>query len=190
MEDLSTHLPYYTILFAILFGAYLIGYIFGTRSQKSIVVKTEKVKVPLSPNASSETSSKEAAKKSDEKTSRLEIDELSRPGPIRAMKTRERSGSLSDDARTSIIEEKLDFSRMGRGNAGSKDDFQKIVGIGPFVEEKLNNIGIYNFTQLANMSPSDMVGITQLIEFFPGRIQRDDWKGQAANFLTEKKKQK
>ncbi|BAO56256.1 hypothetical protein [Nonlabens marinus] len=188
MEDFNLHLPYYAIIAAMLLGAFLIGYFFGGRSQKTIVVKTEQVKVPLSPNAQTEDQKSEP--KASKAQERIDIDELSRPGPVRAMKTRERSGSLSSDAKTTIIEEKLDFSTLGRGDRHNKDDFQKIVGIGPFVEEKLNEIGIYNYSQLSNMTDQDMLGITQLIDFFPGRIHRDDWKGQAAALLIEKKKEK
>lgn len=161
-----------------LFGAFVIGYFFGNSSNKTIVVKTEKVAVPLASTTPEKGNENSAIEKGDT-SKRIEIDELSRPGPIRALKTRERSGSLSNDAKLTIAEDRLDFQSLGRGDRHNKDDFQKIVGIGPFIEEKLNSIGIYNFSQLASMSEKDMEAITALIDFFPGRIQRDDWKGQA-----------
>ncbi len=34
-----------------------------------------------------------------------------------------------------------------------KDDLTRIKGIGPFIEKRLNMIGIYTFQQLADLSP-------------------------------------
>ncbi|WP_194852639.1 hypothetical protein [Nonlabens antarcticus] len=187
MEDFITHLPYYAILLVMLLGAFVIGYIFGARSKKVIVVKTEKVRVPLTPN--DKTHLKPDSKKNSENGGHnpIDLDDLSKPGSIRAMKTRERSGTLSSDVKTSIVEDKIDFSTIGRAEPHEKDDLQRIVGIGPYVEDQLNDIGIYKYSQLANMSDPDIIGITSLIDFFPGRIHRDDWKGQAALFKTEKR---
>ncbi len=63
--------------------------------------------------------------------------------------------------------------------AHEKDDLKKISGVGPFIEEKLNRIGIYTFEQITSLSTEQADKITEAIEFFPGRIQRDDWVGQA-----------
>jgi predicted flap endonuclease-1-like 5' DNA nuclease len=180
MEDFTTHLPYYSILLVILLGAFLIGYFFGRRTKETIPVKTEQVKIPILSRLVPDTSKLNDTKSQVKKVEHIEIDDLSMPGPIRAFKTRERSGSLSRDAKMTIIEEKVDFSTMGRAETHEKDDFQKIVGIGPYVEEQLNDIRIYKFSQLAKMTDQDINGITQLIEFFPGRIHRDDWRSQAA----------
>ncbi len=189
MEDFQLHLPYYIVLIMMLFGSFLVGYFFGGKSKERIVVKTEQVKVPLASSSNIGKSAKDDFSATDgtKAAGRLEIDELSRPGPVRAMKTRERSGSLSDDAKVSMIEDKIDFVTLGRAEPHEKDDFQKIVGVGPFVEEKLNEIGIYTYSQLANMTDHDINGITQLIDFFPGRIHRDDWKGQAGALKASKK---
>jgi predicted flap endonuclease-1-like 5' DNA nuclease len=64
-------------------------------------------------------------------------------------------------------------------SADVKDDLKKISGVGPFIEEKLNRIGIYTFEQIASITTDQADKITEAIEFFPGRIQRDDWVGQA-----------
>lgn len=62
---------------------------------------------------------------------------------------------------------------------GEKDDLKTINGVGPFIEQKLNQIGIYTFAQIASLTNDQAGKITEEIEFFPGRIQRDDWVGQA-----------
>jgi len=60
-----------------------------------------------------------------------------------------------------------------------KNDLTKIEGIGPFIEKKLNEVGITSFKQLAIMDQSEINRITSAIQFFPGRIERDNWVGQA-----------
>jgi len=57
-----------------------------------------------------------------------------------------------------------------------------ISGIGPFIEEKLNGIGIYTFDQISRFTKEDIDTVTELIKFFPGRIERDNWTDQA-NFV-------
>jgi len=77
----------------------------------------------------------------------------------------------------------IDFSRIGSGDAKAKDDLKKVKGIGEFVEKKLNALGIYNFKQLANLTEDDMDKVNDAIEFFPGRIKRDNWVAQAKNLI-------
>jgi len=61
----------------------------------------------------------------------------------------------------------------------AKDDLQTIKGIGPFIEEKLNALGIYMFVQIARMTPELEEEVNVAIEFFPGRVKRDEWVKQA-----------
>jgi ELWxxDGT repeat protein len=62
----------------------------------------------------------------------------------------------------------------------AKDDLQVIKGIGPFIEEKLNALGIYMFVQIARMTPKLEEEVNIAIEFFPGRVKRDEWVKQAS----------
>ncbi len=80
----------------------------------------------------------------------------------------------------------LNLDRIGYATADAADDLEEIVGIGPFLEKKLNAIGIYSFRQIANFTPEDMTKVNEIIEFFPGRIERDDWVGQSAELLRRK----
>jgi predicted flap endonuclease-1-like 5' DNA nuclease len=82
----------------------------------------------------------------------------------------------------------FDYSRIGVAMVEDKDDLKIIVGIGPFIEEKLHALGIYTFEQISKFTDADVEQVTEAIEFFPGRIQRDHWISQAAE-LWEKKKQ-
>lgn len=73
----------------------------------------------------------------------------------------------------------LDFATIGTANAADKDDLKIIKGIGPFIETKLNALGIYTFEQVANFTPEIEEQVNEAIEFFPGRVKRDNWTGQA-----------
>ena len=66
-----------------------------------------------------------------------------------------------------------------------RDNLQDIKGVGPFIEEKLNALGIYTFKQIANMNLEIEEQVNVAIEFFPGRIRRDEWAKQAHDFITE-----
>ncbi len=100
---------------------------------------------------------------------------------IRAKKTVERGGIEIKHPK------ELKFDNIGTGSEDNKDDLTQINGIGSFIEKKLNNIGIYNYQQISKLSKDEIETITDLIQFFPGRIVRDNWKGQAKQLLEDKK---
>lgn len=77
----------------------------------------------------------------------------------------------------------IDFSTLGFASASDADDLQRINGVGPFIAEKLNALGIYTFSQLANMTPEIEEEVNVAIEFFSGRIKRDEWANQARTLL-------
>ncbi|SOD81414.1 hypothetical protein [Spirosoma fluviale] len=80
----------------------------------------------------------------------------------------------------------VNFDRIGRATATESDDLKDIVGIGPFLERKLHSLGIYTFKQIANFTKEDIDKVNELIEFFPGRIERDEWVKQAKAFYERK----
>ncbi len=61
---------------------------------------------------------------------------------------------------------------------GEADDLKKISGVGPKLEEKLNNLGIYHFSQIESFSDEDIEKVDSELNF-KGRIVREDWLGQA-----------
>ena len=72
----------------------------------------------------------------------------------------------------------IDFGTIGKAGR-SKDDLKMIKGIGAFIEEKLNALGIKTFEQVSKFNSDIEDKVNLAIEFFPGRVKRDDWKGQA-----------
>lgn len=96
----------------------------------------------------------------------------------------ETSKTIPEKTRTSYItytknKPELNFENFGTATSNQKSDLTKINGIGPYIEERLNEIGVYNFDQISKFTFEDIRAITELIDFFPGRIERDDWVGQA-----------
>ena len=74
---------------------------------------------------------------------------------------------------------------LGRAKASDKDDLQVIKGVGPFIEEKLNALGIYTYLQISKMKGDLEDQVNEAIEFFPGRVKRDQWVNQAKDLLNE-----
>lgn len=63
---------------------------------------------------------------------------------------------------------------------GDPDDLKKIKGIGPKFEGDLNAKGVYYYRQIAAWSAKDIKMVDEIIDSFPGRIERDEWVKQAA----------
>ena len=93
-------------------------------------------------------------------------------------------GTTSNDQAYNVATEPEFVKSIGvkQATAEEKDDLKKISGVGPFIEAKLNKLGIYTFQQIASLTDHQAEKINEAIEFFPGRIQRDDWVAQARRF--------
>lgn len=66
---------------------------------------------------------------------------------------------------------------------GDKDDLKKISGIGPKLEEKLHLLGIFHYHQIASFSHENIIWVDDHLSF-KGRIERDDWVGQAKSLAN------
>ena len=61
---------------------------------------------------------------------------------------------------------------------GDADDLTQIKGIGPKLSETLNELGVWHLSQIAAWTPENIGWLDEQLSF-KGRIQRDDWVGQA-----------
>lgn len=82
----------------------------------------------------------------------------------------------------------VDYDRIGYASNLDKDNLKLIVGIGTFIEQKLNALGIYTFSQISNFTTDDAQLITNAIEFFPNQIEKDKWVEQAQKLVSNKTK--
>jgi Fe-S oxidoreductase/nitrate reductase gamma subunit len=72
----------------------------------------------------------------------------------------------------------------GIGAVGESDDLKLLVGIGPFIEQLLNEAGIRTFEDLAGSSVEGLQDI--LPDLHDSRVEREDWLGQASAFADAK----
>ena len=71
-------------------------------------------------------------------------------------------------------------------SADDKDDLQQIKGVGPAIEKTLNELGIFFFNQIAEMSEYEIDRVAQRLKGFRSRIYRQDWIGQARDLHYQK----
>jgi len=79
----------------------------------------------------------------------------------------------------------IDFGIIGFAAPDDRDDLKEVEGIGSFIEEKLNALGIYKFSQISMMDLDLEDKVNEAIEFLPGRIKRDRWIDQAKVLVGE-----
>lgn len=58
-------------------------------------------------------------------------------------------------------------------------DLTKIQGIGPAISRKLYAMGVYSFKQISQFDKKTIDQVGKALKYFPDRIIRDDWVGQA-----------
>ena len=68
---------------------------------------------------------------------------------------------------------------------GARDKLQAIKGVGPAIEKTLNEMGIFNYQQIADMSEYDIDRIANRLKGFRSRIYREDWIGQARDLRDQ-----
>lgn len=81
--------------------------------------------------------------------------------------------SGGDDAQMGEVEPSLYTSAPE-----DRDNLKEIKGVGPGLENTLNELGIYKFAQIASWGPAEVAWVDARLKF-KGRITRDDWIGQA-----------
>ncbi len=58
-------------------------------------------------------------------------------------------------------------------------DLTMIQGIGPAISRKLYAMGVYSFKQISQFDKKTIDQVGKALKYFPDRIIRDDWVGQA-----------
>jgi predicted flap endonuclease-1-like 5' DNA nuclease len=81
-----------------------------------------------------------------------------------------------------ILHEKIILPEAAR----EADDLARIEGIGPFLERKLNEIGVFTYDEIAAWDSARIQEVTTAIQYFEGRIERDQWVEQAARLALRK----
>lgn len=105
--------------------------------------------------------------------SQVELFEKEINTTIKARKTYERSGVV--------------VKKIGTLPANTlPDNLQQIKGIGPVLETKLNELGVFTFEQIVNLTDADIDKITEVTTFGKQKILADNWIGQAKELIIDK----
>lgn len=67
---------------------------------------------------------------------------------------------------------------------GKPDNLKEIKGVGPKLEEMLNEMGVYHFDQISAWGAEEVAWVDSRLGRFKGRATRDDWIGQAKILAT------
>jgi len=67
---------------------------------------------------------------------------------------------------------------------GVADDLERIIGVGPKLKARLNELGVRQFRQIAAWSAEEVAAINAKLGF-PGRIEREGWQKQASRLTKE-----
>lgn len=67
-----------------------------------------------------------------------------------------------------------------------RDDLKEIVGIGKVFERTLHDLGVYSFRQIAAFDVADIARVNAALKECKGRMEQDDWIGQAKELLYKK----
>jgi predicted flap endonuclease-1-like 5' DNA nuclease len=73
-------------------------------------------------------------------------------------------------------------------NGRESDDLKRIRGIEPRLEQRLNEIGITTYSQIAKFNEVEIYFVCQNIGLDPNRITRDNWVKNARELLNLNKK--
>ncbi|MCH8249680.1 MAG: hypothetical protein IH913_08740 [Proteobacteria bacterium] len=66
------------------------------------------------------------------------------------------------------------------------DNLQEIIGIGRVFEMTLHELGVFSFRQIAAFGVADIARINVELRECKGRMEQDDWIGQAKDLLFKK----
>lgn len=68
------------------------------------------------------------------------------------------------------------------GPRGEPDDLKRITGISGKLEQRLNDIGVYHFWQIADLDPENVAIIDRQLRL-KGQIEQNNWIAQAKKFV-------
>ena len=78
-------------------------------------------------------------------------------------------------------EKSLGFEALS-GPRGVADDLTKLPGVSPAIEKKLNDLGIFHFQQIADLSPTAAHNVGEEVGL-PGRVE--SWIAKAKELTAE-----
>jgi small subunit ribosomal protein S2 len=65
---------------------------------------------------------------------------------------------------------------------GEPDDLKRISGVTPKLEQRLNDIGVFHYWQIADLDADGLKALDQALKL-KGQVEREDWVGQARKLV-------
>lgn len=106
------------------------------------------------------------------------------PAKKTAAKVTPKPAAEAKVADTAPVAEKKPRTMTAPRKTGA-DDLKLISGVGPKLEQTLNDLGFWHFDQIAKWTATEIAWVDSRLKF-KGRIERDDWIGQAATLSKAK----
>lgn len=107
---------------------------------------------------------------------------------IRLDEVEKNFAAIEKQQRTALREARRERAPRPKPAAAPRevDDLQEIVGIGKVFERALHDLGIVSFRQIANFGPADIARVNRELKELKGRLEQDDWIGQARELMFKK----
>jgi molybdopterin-containing oxidoreductase family membrane subunit len=83
------------------------------------------------------------------------------------------------------IDEMLERTGSFNPENQTADNLQKLKAVGPFLEQRLHQVGLYTYVQVSKLTKDDFELLDEVIENFPNSTQREDWVAQATELKNK-----
>jgi NADH-quinone oxidoreductase subunit E len=105
-----------------------------------------------------------------------QVEEAKKPAPA-AKSAPAKAPAAKPAAAAEVAEVEPETLKEARG--GLPDDLKLLKGVGPKLEQTLNDLGFFHFDQIAGWGAAEVAWVDSRLKF-KGRIERDGWIAQAA----------
>ncbi|WP_122075218.1 NADH-quinone oxidoreductase subunit E [Pseudophaeobacter sp. EL27] len=105
-----------------------------------------------------------------------QVEEAKKPA-VKAKSTPEKKPAAAEE----VAEVAPETLKEARG--GLPDDLKLLKGVGPKLEQTLNELGFFHFDQIAEWGEAEVAWVDSRLKF-KGRIERDGWIAQAAKLAV------
>ncbi|WP_269931467.1 ATP-binding cassette domain-containing protein [Aminobacter sp. HY435] len=154
---------------------------------KPVAAKAEPKPVAKAPAKPAASAKPTAGKSAAAKPAAAKVAPAAKPAPAAAKPAASKSAPAKPavaKAAKAPAAAKTIANVLAAPRGGVADRLILIKGIGPVNEKKLNDHGIFHFDQIAAWKKSDIAAAEAYLAF-DGRIEREDWVGQAKALARE-----
>lgn len=75
------------------------------------------------------------------------------------------------------------FAVIGTASESDAQDLKQITGLGPAMEKKMNEAGIYTYEQISKCGEKEWLALDEIVGKVSTKAMNDDWAGQAKELM-------